>query len=1047
MDPERHSRLKVLFCHSFFSSGAGTSSPRRLVEEASRFGYTHLALIDEACMGGAVELHQACQEQGLHPILGQTLQVKTELHGKTFTSLLTVLCNNRSTYQQLNALVTLHHQQGHVRLEDLQGLQVLTQGRRGLLGQFLLQQDFRQARLWLRHLKNQLSDRLHVQLFHDLCHGDDLLINRLIQLAHEEEVPCVAAAEVRYATEDQWPLFDALTCARLGIPLDQPHELRPVNGAQCIQPWEHQAQRFPHPEAIERANALAAHCTFQLLPDRLTPAQASIPPNFSPKLYLMVRAFTGLEACYPPDQIPQASRRLSHELGIVQQHELENFFLLATEVSDYCRENGILAAGRGSAAGSVLCFVLGITRVDPIKHGLLFERFLHGEKKAMPDVDIDISSSRRREVLAWVEKRFGEAGKEAMVANRITYRLPSAVQDLARALGLPQQHAADLTKALGRDFRHLRPGDARKAEVVFDEVLGNSPVKNVLLDLLSRMERGFVRHLAPHSGGVVLSRESLSHYSPLRISSGGIRTLEFDKDDTETLGLIKLDLLGLRMLSAIENALAEILRLEGKRLDPAKLPDHPKVWWRISRGDTLGLFQIESPGQMQLSVRNQPKNLTELAHQVALFRPGPIQSNTVHPYIRRKNGQEKVPEVHPILTSILQNTYGTILYQEQVLRICVHFAGLSWLEADRYRKKLSAWEDEGELQELKRRFVEQAMSHHRDQPHPVTAALAEQVFSMIAQFRGYGFAESHAHAFAQHAYTSAYLKEFFPAECFVGLFNHEPGMYSRQTVLQECLKRGVEMLPLDINQSAPMFQVKRHETPGGKPRKAIRFGLCGVKGLQEHTPARIVLERSRGSFTSLQDFYTRLALTSSEHEALILAGAFDGMLPRREALFQLRTLMHSTKAGSGALFLPEVKAPVLASPTLREVHHWDLQFKRVSESGRHLMDLYRLELQALGVLPLRVLKEGDRTRTAGWVISKQKPPSANGVAFFAIEDGAVRAQVIIQPDLWEKERTLLRDVQLLIVEGKVQVSGVNLTLVAEHLWCLVRRPRSLVQAH
>ena len=856
----------------------------------------------------------------------------------------------------------------------------------------------------------------------------------------------MAAPEVRYASEEQWPLYDALVCARLGIGIDQPHELRPVNGAQCIQPWEHYLQRMPYPQAVWNANRLAQQCSFNLLPDRLTPADAFLPPNFSPHLYLMMRAYQGLEQKYPPGLLKQADLRLTYELGIVRQHGLENFFLLATEVSDYCRENGILAAGRGSAAGSVLCYALGITQVDPIQHSLLFERFLHGEKKAMPDVDIDISSSRRREVLAWVEKRFGEQGREAMVCNRITYRLPSAVQDLARALGLPPQQASDLTKALGRDFRHLRPHDARKASVVFDEVLKNAPAKEVLLDILSRMERGFVRHLAPHSGGVVLSREPLSHYSPLRTSSGGIRTLEFDKNDVETLGLIKLDLLGLRMLSAIENALSEIERVEGKRLDPARLPDHPKVWWRISRGDNLGAFQIESPGQMQLSARNQPRNLTELAHQVALFRPGPIQSNTVHPYLRRKSGKEKVPILHPSITPILQGTYGTVLYQEQVLRICVHFAGLSWLQADRYRKKLSAWEDEAELAVLKAQFVEQASATHAGAEHPVGAELAEQVFEMIAAFRGYGFAESHAFAFAQHTYVSAYLKEFHPAAYFTGILNHEPGMYSRQTLTQECLKRGVEVLPLDINQSQALFQVEVKKGLWGKPVQGIRFGLSGVRGLQGDSPARIVLERTRGPFTSLQDFYTRVSLASSEYEALGLGGAFDGLLSRRDALYQLKTLQGATRGGSGALFLPEVATPAVAPLTEREAYLLDMQFKRASESGRHIMDLYRSELQSLEVLPLRVLKDGDRVRTAGWVISKQRPPSARGVAFFAIEDRSERAQVIISPELWEKERVLLRDVQLLVVEGRVQATGVNVAVVAEQLWCLVRRPRVSVQA-
>jgi error-prone DNA polymerase len=414
----------------------------------------------------------------------------------------------------------------------------------------------------------------------------------------------------------------------------------------------------------------------------------------------------------------------------------------------------------------------------------------------LPDVDIDISSSRREEVLAWAEKRFTSDG-EAMVTNRYTYRLPLAVQDLGRALGLPPELRDRITRRLGRDYRHLRPHRAREAEAVFTEVLGNAPAKEVLLSFLEKVEKGHFRHFTPHSGGVIASRYPLKHYSPLQRSTGGIRLIQFDKDDAEALGLIKLDLLGLRMLSVLERARDDIHRLEGLWLDLADLPDVPALWRQIQEGDTLGLFQIESPAQARISIDVKPETLTDLAHQIALVRPGPIQSGTVHPYIRRRQGKEPITYPHPALEPVLEKSYGVVLFQEDVLRIAVHFAGYSWSEADTLRKRASKAEEESELELERQRFIEGAIRTTQ-----ATRNEAEAVFAMIAAFKGYGFAESHAWAFAQHAYTSAYLRHYYPAEYFAAVLTEQPGMWPRATIRQELRCWEVPVLPLDINTSS-----------------------------------------------------------------------------------------------------------------------------------------------------------------------------------------------------------------------------------------------------
>jgi error-prone DNA polymerase len=905
----------LLNVHSCFSFGEAVSSPRRLLEVAAGHGFSHVALTDTTCVGGVVELHQAARAQGLGAIIGASLPVTHDDE----THPLLVFARNRQAYARLNRLITRVRDGEPLGLGDLrcEPLTVLTGPRASRLGQMLEADDALAARAWLEVLRRTFSARVFMQLFHDQHQGDARRVRLAYQFALDAGLEPVAAPEVRYASEDQWMVHDALTCARLGIDLDQPHPSRPTNPAQAIQTPEHYASRFPFPDALENTERLARRLSFTLLPERLVPPRASIPRGFTARSHLEWRCRAALSERYPPAQRRQAGARLEHELALIRQHGFEAFFLVAAEVMDYCRDRGILAAGRGSAAGSIVCYLLGVTVTDPLAHDLLFERFLHGGKATMPDIDIDLSSARRREVIAWVEERFGadggtgarHGGCEAMVANRITYRLPSAIEDLARALGVPPAQGLELSRALGRDYRGLRPHRARDAQVVFDEVLGDAPVKQVMLDVLERMDRGHVRHLAPHSGGVVLSRFPLDQYSPLETSSGGIRMIQFDKDDTEALGLIKLDLLGLRMLSAIENALEEIERTEGVRLDPYRLPDHPKVWWRIGRGDTLGIFQIESPGQINLSARNKPRSLVELAHQIALFRPGPIQSNTVHPYLRRRWGREPIQYLHPSLEPILSVTFGVILFQEQVLRVCHHFAGLDWVRADRYRKKLSTWETEDDLTELRAEFVAGAR-------RTVNASeeVAGEVFAMCAAFRGYGFTESHAFAFAQHAYASAYLREFYLAEYSCGLLNEAPGMYARQTLAQEAIRQGVRLLPLDVNASPAQFGPGR-SPPCRNRVKAVRFGLNGVASLDEETPARIALERLRGPFSGLADFHGRVRLKRNELEALARAGAFDGLMPRREAIYQARVLEHSLPPGEPALFAPGVATPALPAPS------------------------------------------------------------------------------------------------------------------------------------
>ncbi len=1022
-------RLNALLnVHSYFSLGAGTASPTTLVKRAAELGYEYIALTDNLNVTGAVELFQAAKEHGVRALIGATVPVSIEGVAYPFV----LIAASRVGYGTLCRLISVAHAREErdvplpVLLAHTHDLVLLTGPRDGLVARLLADRRITELEGIMRQLKGAFPERFYVQLFHDRYRWDARRARVIRRLAQSLGLPVVAAPEVRYANPDDYRLYDALTCARAGVSVHTPHPRRPQNACQALPSPDEVMERLPYPDALGNAHWIAQHAYFELLPDRLVPPKARLPEGTDPDRYLQERCYTALLSKYEGALMAKARERLDEELTIVKALGLADFFLVAAEVTDYCRRHGILAAGRGSAAASIVCYLLGVTAADPIRNDLLFERFLHAGKTSMPDVDIDISSARRDDVLAWVEERFG-AETEAMVCNKITYRLPSALQDLGRALGLPPELRDRLTKSLGRDYRGLRPGSAGKAEVVFREVLGASPAADALLMLLDLMERKHVRHLAPHAGGVVLSRDPLTHYSPLERSSGGIKLLQLDKDDAEAMGLIKLDLLGLRMLSALERAREEVMRLDGVWLDLANLPDDERVWDIISEGATMGLFQVESPSQQHTSRVMQARNLRDLSHQIALIRPGPIQSGTVHPFLRRRQGLEPVTYWHPSLEPILHKTYGVLLFQEDVLRIAVHFAGMTWIEADKFRKKVSGWTELDDIEPDREAFIAGAMRHVG-----ATREQAETVFNAVKGFQGYGFAESHAWAFALHAYASGWLRVHYPAEYLAAIMTEEPGMWAAATKRQEARDWGVPVLPFDVNESGVHYRVEKAKNADGETAKCVRPPLCAITGISEDLARRVLVERLQyGPYVSVDDAYQRLPLKREAFELLMRAGAFDTLTERREGLYRVGALATTQASGQHGLLTAVPDAPELEPLSLQDQYIWDTDTTKFSTLDMHALDFVRDRLRELGCTPLAQLRKTPRkteVRAAGLVVSKQRPPTAKGFAFYVIEDGPVRAQLIISPDLWETHRVLLRDAPTLMADAVVEDTGHQLTL-------------------
>ena len=1001
--------LALLWAESYF--GRGVSSPERLLERAQELGHTHLALTDWLSLSGGVRLFRKAREGGVVPLIGAGLPLRTP--EGTFPVLL--LAASREGYARLSGHLTRALEEGELPLEallaDHQDLVLLTGGRWGFPSRLLAQRRLEALGRLLRALKEAFRERLFLSLYHGRLPGDDRRVRILRSLAQEEGLPYVAALEVRQATPGLYPLLDALTCARLGVEVEAspqgafPWE-RPRNEALALPSREEAWDRIPFPEAWANARDLARNLAFPLLPERLLDPPVPLPPGRTPMEELRALAWRALRSRYP--HRPAYEARLREELATVEALGLAGFFLLAHGVAAWARGRGILAVARGSAVGSLLAHLLDLTPVDPVAEGLLFERFLHGGMKALPDIDLDLSSWRRQEVIRHLEEAYG--AQEAMAAAYVTYRLPLAVQDLGRALGLPAELRRRLTRALGRDFRHLSPHRAQEAEPLFREVLGEAPVKGLLLGLLSQMEKGHVRHLRPHVGGVVVAPRPLGHYAPLVRSSGGVRMLTLDKDDLEALGLVKLDLLGLRTLSALEAAREEVFRTEGVWLDLEALPQEEGVYRPLWRGETLGIFQLESPAQTAMSRRLRPQSLQDLAHQIALVRPGPIQSGTVRPYLRRRLGQEEARPIHPVVDRILARTHGVLLFQEQLLSLLHHGAGMDWAEAEAFRKGVARARDEEDLGPFRERFLQGLAA-----TLGLVGEEAERLWRMVEGFRGYGFTESHAQAFARHAYATLWLRHHYPAEFLAGVLSEMPGMWPPATWRQEARRLGVPFLPLSLNRSGLRYRV---EVVGG--RKALRPPLTAAKGVSEEAAREILRERLRGPFTSLEDFRARLGAKEDLLLALAKAGAFDELLPRREALY---------RAGlppGGLLLVEEASPPPLPPLAPGERLLLDLEAKGFSELPLHPLDLVRGWLKELGATPLPALRPGP-VLTAGLVVALQKPPTARGYAFLVLEDGPHRLQAAVPPEVWERHYALFRDCRLLLVAGELAGGTLRVT--------------------
>jgi len=1077
-----------LHCHSSHSFLDGASDVEELAQTAVERGMDALALTDTNGLYGAVRFWNAAKDAGIRPIYGAEIQTLDFGH-------LVLIARDRIGWRSLCRTISAAQLAGEktkpratlaLIAENSEGLFALTGCPYGAVPRAMRGGDVDAAREALSRLAGIFGERCYVELSDHLDPDDPALCDALAQLAAEQGLGAVVTNNVHYARPEGRRLHDVLRCIDLGVTLDEAGNRLKPNGEYWLKDETILRERLGrHEEAFANTRAIADACTLDL--EEIGPGGGralgsmagqdrlpgfAVPQGHTAFSFLYALCQEGARAKYGL-MTPGVGVQLAHELSVIDRCGLAEFFLINWDIVRFCKERRIPAQGRGSAADSIVAYVLDITKVDPIAHELLFERFLTEDSRTMPDIDLDIASNDREEVIQYVYQKYGER-YAAMVCNVVTYRARSASREIAKALGFRDETVDRMSKSIDQynvDPRS-RPSAAqhpaykhpnREAEHGWED---GRPVADTLEDLASFMNEtertrfplfreltlaiaDFPRHLSIHNGGMLITAQPLVDTVPIeRATMPNRNVVQLDKRDVEDLGLVKMDLLGLRTLSLIKDAVADIEARHGERLELGTIAlDDEAVYDLICEVDTVGLFQVESRAQASALPRVRPRNFADIVVQVAIIRPGPLQGNMVNPYINRRQGREPVTYAHPLLEPSLKETLGVILFQEQILRVAMAVAGFSPAAADKLRRAMSRARSSADMEKLRAPFVDGA--HAKG----VGADVANEIFRQIAAFAEFGFCKSHAAAFALTAYHTAHLKLYYPSEFYVALLNNQPmGFYSPAVIAGDAKRHGVAILPVDVNLSGEKAIVEAAAPSDDRPhdfshtiaasRKCsdhdVRLGFESVKGLGAAEAKGIVAERDRGgSFHSFDEFAHRVGLKEEALRNLALLGAFDAFgEARRELLWRARDAHRSSPAFTRpVLALPTSEAPALPSLTEQERVALDYRITGIP-TGPQIMRFYRADLDRRGVLTAVQLaggRHGDTVRTAGAVVVKQHPETAKGHVFLSLEDETGMANVIIRPAVYRQHKRVLDAHAAVVVTGTLQTVDGVISVLATRL--------------
>ncbi len=1021
-----------LHARSAFSFLEATPLPEQLAERAAELEQPAIALLDRDGIYGAPRLYRACARLSLTPLVG----AEVTLHDG---GRLPLLVEDTDGYRNLCRLLTRIKMRapkgaGAATLDDLgehaAGLVCLTGGDDGPLGARLAAVGADPARDFLERLVAIYGRyNTYVELQRHLSREDEARTEWLKGQAERFRLPVLATNAPRLVRRRDRLLLDVLTCIRLHTTVDQAGRLLARNSERFMKSGAAMERLFADcPEAIANTGELALRLGFTLKNLGYQFPDYPLPPGETPIGHLRALCERGARTRYRGGPLAaRANAQIERELDLIGRLDLAGYFLIVWDLVEYCRTHDILVQGRGSAANSAVCYALGITAVDPVGMDLLFERFLSEERGEWPDIDIDLPSGDRREqVIQYVYQRYGRLGA-AMTANVITYRGRSAAREVGQALGLP----ADLIERLARlvsDWEYTEPGDTLLAHL--DEA-GCDPA-DPRIQRFSELWPAILdvpRHLGQHSGGMVICQGRLDSIVPLEPATmPGRSVIQWDKDDCAALGLVKVDLLGLGMVSLLQDAL-EMIRERGGEVDLAHLPqDDPRVYAMLQKADTIGLFQVESRAQMATLPRLRPERFYDLVVQVAIIRPGPIVGDMVHPFLRRRAGREPVSVPHPALEPILARTLGVPLFQEQLLRMAMATAGFTGGEAEELRRAFGFKRSERAMQEVEAK-LRVGMARQG-----IVGDTAESIIRSITAFALYGFPESHAASFALLAYASAYLKAHHPAAFYAALLNNQPmGFYHPATVVRDAQHHAQVIRPIDVSFSGWLCTIE--------PDDAVRLGLRYVKGLREQVGKRIEDERRRHPFASVADLVQRLALRRDELSQLAQVGALESLQPeRRAALWEAERAIRP----AGALYqaLPDgPEASPLRRLTPAESLVADYEGTGLSV-GPHPLEFHRPRLARMRVAraaDLASMPDRAGIRVAGAVVVRQRPGTAKGFVFLNLEDETGLINVIVRPPLFRRHRLTLVGEPFLFVEGTLQHQDNVISVRAERLWPLQHR--------
>jgi error-prone DNA polymerase len=1077
-----------LHCRSNFSFLEGGSHPEELVERAHSLGYEAIAITDRATLAGIVRAHGAAKHIAASLPAGSVGQTGIKLivgaHLEPVDAMpLVVWATNRTGYSHLCRLLTQGYasgRQGHaVAAGDAAGATQdaganacrlsfadIAAHADGLLAGVPLAAStaagmrdaggLRDASEAVLQWREVFDDRL-VALAEVALEGDDEeRLRWYAAVGRQARVPLVAAGDVRYHERSRLPLFDALTAVRHGCTVEEVRGRLLSNGERHLHDRGRIAARFASlAGAVERAVEIARKCTFSLAELRYEYPDANVPEGCTPAQHLAALTWRGAAKRYAngtPGGIPEKVRSLiEHELALVAELGYEAYFLTVFDIVRFARRRGILCQGRGSAANSAICYCLGITSVDPARMDVLFERFISRERCEAPDIDIDFEHNRREEVIQYVYETYGRS-RAAMTAEVISYRLRSAVRDVAKVLGISLDRVEKIASVLdvGDGVEEL---PQRLAEAGLDS--GDDTCTR-LTTLVGQLV-GFPRHLGQHVGGMVMTRASsdglcgdLCDLVPIQPAAMDGRTvIQWDKNDLDELGILKVDCLALGMLSCIHRAFDLIEAAGGPQLTLATVPaEDPAVYEMISRADTVGVFQIESRAQMSMLPRLKPACFYDLVIEVAIVRPGPIQGDMVHPYLRRRSGEEPVTFPNEAIRGVLEKTLGVPLFQEQAMRLAVVAAGFTPGEADQLRRAMGAWRRPGVIDEFHRKLVDGMRGRGLSQQ------FAEQVFQQIRGFGEYGFPESHAASFALLVYVSAWLKRHHPAAFTAALLGSQPmGFYAPAQLVRDAKEHGVRVLPVDVNASGwhAMLEAdgksgRRKAESRGSSRMwqsgpAIRLGFEQVYGLGEAAGRRIEEARRNGPFRLPHELARRAQLDRESLLHLARAGAFESLgLDRRRAVWEAMRCLDRPENQPLLRGLHEAEEDededlVLPAMTRRDEVIADYRTAGLSLRS-HPLHFERHDLAERGVITAAdagLSPEGRRVQVAGIVLTKQRPATAGGMIFLTVEDESGAANIVVRPDVWQSADHAVRRAAVLVVHGRIQRRGQVVHILATSL--------------